>query len=161
MQQAKNLLAEQGKIPTLRALAAELNVDPMALYHYFANKAALLEAVTVSLLEAIYQPNPEGQWQAEVRQLCHSYLELLSRYPGLLETMLKMSTDGPAQVFIARLEQALTPLALAKVEFEPLRDLLADYLHGVALAMQCNPGGIPVGCVDAPLDLIFRGLTSR
>ena len=35
--QAKQLMLEKGKPPSIRALAAALNVDAMAIYHYFKN----------------------------------------------------------------------------------------------------------------------------
>ena len=51
---ARQLMRENGKVPSIRQLAIELDIDAMAIYHYYANKAALLEALTVSLIEEIY-----------------------------------------------------------------------------------------------------------
>ncbi|GAA4887910.1 helix-turn-helix domain-containing protein [Ferrimonas pelagia] len=158
LSEAKRLLAQQGKIPSLRALATALEIDPMAIYHYFANKAALLEAVATSLMKEIYQPQDNSDWQGEIRQLSESYLSLLAAHPGLLEIMLGMTSVGPAEVFVERLELALAPVGLDTGRFEAARDLLVDYLHGVALAIQCNPGGIALSGLDGPLALIFASL---
>ncbi len=34
---ARELTLNDGKIPSIRHLAAKLDVDPMAVYHYFSN----------------------------------------------------------------------------------------------------------------------------
>ncbi|GAL26068.1 transcriptional regulator TetR family [Vibrio variabilis] len=49
---AKAMMKADGKIPSIRALAKELNIDAMAIYHYFNNKDSVLEAVAISLVEA-------------------------------------------------------------------------------------------------------------
>ncbi|RTR29740.1 TetR/AcrR family transcriptional regulator [Shewanella atlantica] len=134
---AKELMCIEGKVPSIRKLANGLQVDAMAIYHYFENKNALLEAITLSLIEAIYQPEASQQWQAELKQLSLSYLGLLQQYPGLLETMLAMTTDGPAAVFIERFQVAVTPLNLTDATLKNSLDLWVDYLHGLALAVNC------------------------
>ncbi|WP_421866645.1 TetR/AcrR family transcriptional regulator [Motiliproteus sp.] len=155
---ALKLLQENGKVPSIRQISGVLNVDPMAIYHYFSNKTALLEALTVSLVEEIYDPEEGGCWQTELRQLCKTYLALLGAHTGLLETLLTMDSDGPAQIFIQRLATALAPLQLDNAVFNDTRDLLVDYIHGVALAIQCNPENLSIDCIDGPLNLILNGL---
>lgn len=155
---ARSLMQENGKVPSIRQLSGVLGVDAMAIYHYFANKAALLEAITVSLIEAIYEPKDGGKWQDELVKLCKSYLELLETHPGLLETLLTMESLGPAEVFSERLSTALEPLQLSGKEFTQAQDLVVDYIHGVAIAMQCKPGVLSSDCIDGPMRLIFMAL---
>ena len=81
-------------------------------YHYFSSKSALLEAVTVSLMEEIYKPEGENTWQVELELLCKSYLKLLKDHSGLLETMPAMSSEGPAAVFTQRMRTCV-PLFFA------------------------------------------------
>lgn len=135
---AKLLMENDGKIPSIRKLALNLDVDAMAIYHYFKNKDALLEAITTSLVEEIYRPNNEKEWKQELESLCVSYLELLQRYSGLLETLLSMTSFGPAEVFTDRFNRIVAPLALTPPLQTTALHLLADYLHGFALAMKCN-----------------------
>ena len=158
VQTAKRMLQADGRIPSIRKLATVLGVDPMAIYHYFANKAALLEAVTVSLMDELIFPDGEDEWTVEVKALCRNYLELLSNYPGLLETMLTMSCGGPAKLFSDRLAIALAPLNLNEEAFKQVLGLLADYLHGVVFARECNPAASVVESIDGPLELVFKGL---
>lgn len=155
---ARSLMQENGKVPSIRQLSGVLGVDAMAIYHYFVNKAALLEAVTVSLIEAIYEPKDGAEWQDELAKLCKSYLKLLETHPGLLETLLTMESFGPAEVFSERLSAALQPLQLSEQEFTHAQDLVVDYVHGVALAMQCKPGVLSSECIDGPMLLIFVAL---
>ena len=81
-------------------------------------------------------------------------------HAGLLETMLAMSTEGPADVFTQRFEVALAPLNLTEAQRKDALNFLADYLHGFALAMSCNPkeGELKVGEIDGPLAFYIRAL---
>jgi len=135
---AKVLMREEGATPSIRKLATSLNVDAMAIYHYFKNKDALLEAITTSLVEDIYEPTPSDDWKDELNKLSGSYLKLLHTYSGLLETLLSMESVGPASVFCQRFYLVLTPLKLLASDKKNALDLLVDYLHGYALAMSCN-----------------------
>ncbi|WP_298439406.1 TetR/AcrR family transcriptional regulator [uncultured Ferrimonas sp.] len=158
---AAELLQQQGKVPSLRQVSRALEVDPMALYHYFDNKAALLQALCLQLFTQLYQPSGRD-FRLQIQRLCHSYLQLLSDYPGLLETVLSMADSGPAQVFCQRFEQALAPLNLSAAQQEAARDLLVDYLHGFALSMQCNRSGQPltVAHSSAAINLYLDGLSA-
>lgn len=156
---AKELLKEDGKIPSIRKLASALNIDAMAIYYYFDNKNALLEAVTVSLIDAIYDPVVSTNWRKELRTLCLSYLQLLCDHPGLMETLLGMSSVGPAGVFIERFERALLPLQLVAEHQKLALELLVDYLHGYALALNCQPEAtLTVEQLDGPLNFYMDAL---
>ncbi|WDE02301.1 TetR/AcrR family transcriptional regulator [Thalassomonas actiniarum] len=161
--QAKSLMLENSKTPSIRQLASSLKVDAMAIYYYFSNKASLLEAITVSLIEDIYEPRGSADWQQELALLCKSYLALLSDHAGLMETLLSMTTIGPAQVFAKRFSLALTPLALNEQDMKDALDLLVDYLHGYALAMHCcsEPGQLTLEQLDGPLKFYMAALTSK
>ena len=155
---ARELLTKSGKVPSIRRLATELGVDAMAIYHYFSSKAVLLEAVTMDLIGDIYQPEGSEDWQGEVLQLCSSYLTLLNSHPGLLGTMLSMKNkDGPAEMFRQRFEQAVSSLSPRQNVFNDVLNLIADYLHGVALAMECDsePATLMVDEIQRPLMLVM------
>ncbi|MCS6125468.1 TetR/AcrR family transcriptional regulator [Shewanella baltica] len=162
LETAKCLMKNDGKIPSVRSLATQLNVDPMAIYHYFNNKNKLLEALTTSLVKAIYQPLVSTDWQSELKCLCVSYIELLREYNGLLQTILSMKLHGPAHVFTERYQIIVKPLGLhEQVEKDGL-DLLADYLHGLAFSNSCchDKSLIKNEMMDGPLALIFSSLKS-
>jgi len=148
LEMAKLMMREEGKIPSIRKLATKLNIDAMAIYHYFDNKSALLEAITTSLIEDIYEPTifdkkscdkvAINNWQQELTLLSKSYLSLLDNYPGLLETLLGMDATSPAHVFIERFQGVIQGLNLSEETMKDALDLLVDYLHGYALALNCQ-----------------------
>jgi AcrR family transcriptional regulator len=160
---AKSLMIDNGKIPSIRQLAGSLEVDAMAIYHYFSNKNALLEAVTVSLIEAIYEPKDNEAWQAELMALCNSYLSLLQAHPGLLQTFLGMTSTGPANVFVARFYMAIASLNLTPEQAKNALDLLVDYLHGFALSLECGGGasGLTIVQAEGPLRFYIYALEKQ
>ncbi|MDO3665577.1 TetR/AcrR family transcriptional regulator [Acinetobacter higginsii] len=158
---AKVLMLDTGKIPSIRQLALLLQVDAMAMYHYFKNKEDLLGAVTISLISDIYRPSNSSCWQGELEQLCLSYLNLLKQYSGLLETLLGMTSTGPAIVFQNRYLKIISGLNLDDETKVQSLNLLVDYLHGFALAMKCNQSKQPllIDDIKGPLALICKILT--
>ncbi|PCK31147.1 TetR/AcrR family transcriptional regulator [Pseudoalteromonas piscicida] len=157
---AKLLMKESKKVPSIRALASNLDVDAMAIYHYFKNKQALLEALTCSLVDEIYEPSCDEQWQIELQKLSASYLQLLDDYPGLLTVLLSIESVGPAQVFQTRFEEVTQTLKLQGQAQQDAICLLVDYLHGVALAMECNPDreALNVSMTSGAIALICKAI---
>lgn len=156
---AKTLMVKNGKIPSIRALSAELNVDAMAIYYYFKNKTVLLEELTASLITEIYQPKDGLAWEVQLRELSKSYLTLLSKYNGLLHTLLAMDATSPANVFIDRFTHITHGLNMSAAHSHAALNLLVDYLHGFSMAMSCNNADqLVVDDIDASLDIIFTGI---
>ncbi len=67
---------------SMRRLAAELGVDPMALYHHHRNRHALMQEVMVALMAACPIPPSAGDWRQDVRAICHGIRQLARRHPG-------------------------------------------------------------------------------
>lgn len=163
LNRVKKLMRSEGKIPSIRKLAGVLNVDAMAIYYYFPSKGVLLEAVTISLIKDIYEPIGKDHWCNELKLLCKSYLNLLKEHPGLLETLLRMKSEGPSEVFIQRFQFALKPLNLDEDILKNAMDLLVDYLHGFALAMNCSPENeqLDIELSDGPLNFYIKAIISE
>ena len=158
---ANNLMISDGKIPSIRSLSAELNVDAMAIYYYFKSKGVLLEELTTSLISEIYQPQKGLEWEVELRKLSKSYITLLSKYDGLLQTLLSMKSTSPANVFISRFKTIMKKLNMSTSIENASLNLLADYLHGFSISMNCdNTGKLTVDSIDESLDIIFTGINA-
>lgn len=85
VQTALRLTAEQGLGAfSMRAMARELRVTPMALYHHVSDKQELLDLVA-SEVAARWTPLRPGEepWEEALRQHLLSMWEELSRHPGL------------------------------------------------------------------------------
>jgi TetR/AcrR family tetracycline transcriptional repressor len=67
---------------SMRGLAAELGVDPMALYHHHRNRHTLMQEVMVALMADCHVPRSEGDWRQDVRAICRGIRELAHRHPG-------------------------------------------------------------------------------
>lgn len=155
------MTAEARKVPSIRQLATALDVDPMAIYHYFLNKREMLAAVAASILETIYQPKHGTSWKRELSKLAVSYVEVLREYPGLLETMLSTPTVAPVQVFSDRFDTAISSLNIDDRTRTDTLNLMVDYLHGFAFAANClgeQTHLLKTKDVAKPMRLLFLAL---
>jgi AcrR family transcriptional regulator len=80
---------------TMRAVAAELGVTPMAVYHYVEDKDHLLRMVVerISAGWPLLQPVADD-WEAELHWFLVTLWEDLARYPGLGAYMIELPTMG-------------------------------------------------------------------
>jgi AcrR family transcriptional regulator len=107
---------------SMRALGAELGVDPMAVYYYVPNKAALLDAVVEAVMSEIDLDvdDPSEPAQERLVRAAMAYADVLVRHSSALPALL---ARGPA-----------APAALAPVELMVaiLRDGGLSLEHAVA-----------------------------
>lgn len=66
---------------TMRRLGQELGRDPMALYRYTPNRAALLDGVAEHVLDELDIPTGGAQWQDELRRIAHDFRALALEHP--------------------------------------------------------------------------------
>lgn len=71
---------------SMRALAAELAVEPMSLYHWFPSKAHLFEALVDRTIRAIVVP--DGAWEDRLRAGARSYRAAVTAHPGFTSYLL-------------------------------------------------------------------------
>lgn len=77
---------------SLRRLAADLGVTPMALYRYVSSKEELMEAMIERAFAEFELPGPGDvgdNWQDALRWLAHAFRRLLQRHPALAEGEVK------------------------------------------------------------------------
>lgn len=80
---------------SLRALAGELRVGPMALYTYFRNKDELYDAVRNHLLALGPDTHPGGgPWQVRVRTVCRNLRKQMLRHPVLVQLLAARPLSG-------------------------------------------------------------------
>jgi AcrR family transcriptional regulator len=75
---------------TMRRLASELGVEAMSLYHWFPNKAAILDAlVEAAIRETATRVDaaPEAGWRANLRALAMGYRQVLLAHPNTVPCM--------------------------------------------------------------------------
>ena len=81
----------------MRKLGAELGVDPMAVYHYIPNKAALLDGLTEAVMNELgIAPPRETDEDVTEWFVCsfHSFWEVLRAHPNVLAVMATRPITG-------------------------------------------------------------------
>jgi AcrR family transcriptional regulator len=81
---------------TMRAVAAELGVTPMAVYYYVADKDDLLRLVVdrVNASIGLLHLRPNEEWQQSLRAYLVNTWESTSTYPGLSARMINLPGLG-------------------------------------------------------------------
>jgi AcrR family transcriptional regulator len=94
----------------MRRLAAELGVAPNALYTYFPNKTAILDAVLDSVLAEVRppSPSPSGTWSDDLGALIRASRRVLLAHPHLVPLFISRP-GGPNAIRLG--EAALACLA--------------------------------------------------
>jgi TetR/AcrR family tetracycline transcriptional repressor len=73
--------AEGLEAVTIRRLASELGVTPMALYWHFKTKDDLLDGLADRVLDAIELPARDGEWTADIRAALVALVTAMRPHP--------------------------------------------------------------------------------
>jgi AcrR family transcriptional regulator len=119
---------------TIRSLASELGVKPMAVYHYVANKDEILDGIVDTVFRDITLPSTTGDWRVQMRRRAHSARDVLRRHPWAIGLLESRTSPGPATLrhhdaVIATLRAAGFSLALTAHAYA----LIDSYTYGFAL----------------------------
>ena len=111
---------------TMRRLGQELGRDPMSLYRYAENRAALLDGVAELVLEQLSITAEEPDWKAQLRILAHDLRRLALEHPNVVPLLVTRPLSTPLGMrplgTLRPLEQILS--LLVEAGFEP-----GDALH--------------------------------
>jgi AcrR family transcriptional regulator len=111
---------------TMRRLGQELGRDPMSLYRYAENRAALLDGVTELVLNELTIHPQDPDWKAQLRQIAHDFRRLALQHPNVVPLLVTRPLSTPLGLrplgTLRPLEQILSLLIGAG--FSP-----ADALH--------------------------------
>jgi TetR/AcrR family transcriptional regulator, tetracycline repressor protein len=153
---------------SMRKLGAELQVDPMAVYHHVADKRQLLRLVTARTIGGMAPPDPTAPWDVRVRQWATRYWELVIAHREL-------TLAGLADPEIARgglpstapLVAAVADSGLASELVEANAFVVVDAVHGAALGVGAHGrhGDDDLDrlrtAFEIGLDTIVAGITAR
>ncbi len=157
--------AEGLEAVSLRRLAQELGVTPMALYRHVRDKQDLINAMTEVVLDGIDTTaglRPEMAWTERMRLAIDNYKEQIDARPLALPLSMAFNGDGSAgpRGFWRMLEDLLAILLDAGfgrreaiVQIRMISNLLAGYL------LLLQQGAPDAAALDAhQMDLLRRGL---
>jgi AcrR family transcriptional regulator len=83
---------------SMRGLAEELGVVPMALYKHVRNKEELLDGMVDIVFAEIEDPSTDIDWRAAMRRRAISAREALKRHPWAIGLMESRLNPGPANL---------------------------------------------------------------
>lgn len=111
---------------TMRRLGQELGRDPMSLYRYAENRAALLDGVAELVLNQLKIQPEDPDWKAQLRKIAHNLRTLALQHPNVVPLLVTRPLSTPLGLrplgTLRPLEQILS--LLVATGFKP-----ADALH--------------------------------
>ncbi len=119
---------------TMRTLADEFDVAPMALYRHIANKHDLVDAMVDVVFSEIGLPASGADWMSAMRQRAIAVRDALLRHRWAIGLMESRRHPGPANLrhhdaVIGRLRAAGFSIGMAAHAYS----LLDSYIYGFAL----------------------------
>ncbi len=125
---------------SMRKLAPQLGVVPMALYKHVSSKDELLGAMVDVVFEQFHDPEIGGAWRPELRRRAISCREALNRHRWAVGLMESAIEPGPASqrhhnAVMGCLREAGFPFAMA-VHAYSVQDA---YIYGFALQEKTMP----------------------
>jgi AcrR family transcriptional regulator len=117
---------------TMHAVASELGYTPMALYRYFPNKEALVDAaVDAALGRPPARTGAHEGWRAEIKHWSYAKRAMLCARPWLAELPFVAAPHGPN--WLSWHEAFLRTIAHTGLSPEDMMDVLSvvhGYVHG-------------------------------
>ncbi|MGZ4507932.1 MAG: TetR/AcrR family transcriptional regulator [Blastococcus sp.] len=129
---------------TIRRLATELGVTPMALYWHFRTKEDLLAGLAYRVLDDVVVPEPTGDWVADMRAALVALVTAMRPHPQAAPLVGQQILQHPNG--LALTERALQLLSDAGFAQEPASHLAMQALRSaisVVTADQVDDSGMP------------------
>jgi len=152
-------IADEGGIGalTIRALAADLGVKPMAIYHHVANKEEILDGIVDIVFAEIELPIAGAEWRGEMRRRASSARIVLSRHTWAIGLMETRTSPGPATLrhhdaVIATLRQGGFTIEMTAHAYA----LLDAFIYGFALQEATLPMDGPEDVAEIAAPMIER-----
>ncbi|WP_214371138.1 TetR/AcrR family transcriptional regulator [Pseudonocardia sp. H11422] len=135
---------------SVRGIAARVGVAPNAVYTYFPDKAAVVEAIVERLLGEVDHDvfaDRAQPWRLRVESLALELRQRLSAHPGAVPLMLGGPMNGPRSLALnERLLELLADAGLDPVDAARASHLLFGYVFG-SIALEVadlhQPGPLP------------------
>lgn len=118
---------------SMRRLAAELNVTPMSLYWYVANKDDLLELALDAVAGEIKlpDPGPDSDWREELRALATAWRRTMVAHPWAVRAYGAYLNIGPCSVrFTSCAQDIVARSSLPQHEHPAALSAVFQYVYG-------------------------------
>ncbi len=135
--------AEGLEAVTIRRLAAELGVTPMALYWHFRNKDELLTGLADAVWAEIdVRVDPRDDWPVQLRGLLQSLVQVLRRHPSASQLLIS-SEKRTSEAAMVATETALAVLHRGGFDAEYSAAIVRNALFTGVMLVMSEPGFEP------------------
>jgi AcrR family transcriptional regulator len=132
---------------SIRRLAKEVGVTPMAIYWHVADKEALLEALGERLFCEVRLPAHGGEWHEELSAILATLLGVLREHPAVAP--LAMVTVLSSEPGLALAERVLFLLSEAGLDERAASDAGVYLLSSIVTLVTVEPGNQPTADREA------------
>jgi AcrR family transcriptional regulator len=116
---------------SMRAVAQQLGLTPMALYGYFRNKEELLDGVLGELMSEVALPPADVGWREALERLAYGVREMGVRHPAAFPLLLARPAVSPAAIrSVEAVYRALLAAGIAPEEVPRMERMLSMFLLG-------------------------------
>ena len=130
---------------SMRRLAADLEVQPSALYWHFASKQELLAAVADEVLRRGERPLPDGPWDERVTAFAHQLRDAMLAYRDGAELVATAQAFGLGESDpVGRLVGLIGDDALARVGASTVLHFVLGHVSDEQMNLQASS----VGAID-------------
>ena len=135
--------ADGAEALTIRRLADQLGVTPMAIYWHFKNKEQLLSAVADHVMRQV-RPDvePTAPWDRQLRVMVEALLRVMRQHPSAPALLMAANKSG-VEALNRATEAALELLSQAGFSLAEGFQIAALLLHDVIGLVEREPGRIP------------------
>jgi len=131
--------AEGLEAVTIRRLAQEQGVTPMAMYWHFKDKDSLLDGVAESLIDATKLPEPTDEpWDVQLHGILAAFLGAIRPHPAVAGLVLRRILTSESGLALA--EQALGLIRSAGFSAERAAESGSFLLSAVITLVMSQPG---------------------
>jgi TetR/AcrR family tetracycline transcriptional repressor len=124
---------------TIRRLATDNSVTPMALYWHFADKDAVLDGIAERIFAGVVLPEPStGPWDTELRAVLQAVLAAVRPHPLVAELLAPRVMKSEAGLVLA--ERVIGMLRTAGFSTEAASQTAAFLLCSIVTLVTSEPG---------------------
>ncbi|MGW4465574.1 TetR/AcrR family transcriptional regulator [Micromonospora sp. NPDC004704] len=144
---------------TIRRLAQQHDVTPMALYRHFRDKDELFAALAERLLAGVELPEPDDRpWDEQLRDVLAAFVAALRPHPNVAElTLTRILTSAPG---LALAERTLALLQLTGLDLDQSARIGRQVLCSLVTLVSTEPGAEERGDREARDDAIHAKRTA-
>ncbi len=126
---------------SMRRLADEFGVGPMALYNHVENKDDLFDGMIDHVFASIEFPDEEMEWKELIRIVGSSAMQMFGEHPWVAMLLMQRGNTGPAALgFMDRVLGVFRAAGFSDQDTQHAWQMLASHTMGYAFQQAANPG---------------------